>query len=87
MSAEAGMYEEGLSQAVKDQIVQFLQESRESARQEEQERLTQQFEEDRILTEAINSINIHEVIRDSERQGGQEVVESDIEIKEKAVKR
>ncbi|XP_050689710.1 uncharacterized protein LOC126982034 [Eriocheir sinensis] len=50
---EAGMYEEGLSQAVKDQILQFVRESRETARLE---RLTQQLEE-QTIAEALKITN------------------------------
>lgn len=57
------MYEEGLSQEVKDQLLQFLEESRESARQEQEERLTQELQEEKILSEILNRSSIHKVLR------------------------
>ncbi|KAK8401901.1 hypothetical protein O3P69_001184 [Scylla paramamosain] len=51
---EAGMYEDGLSQETKAQLLQFLEESRESARLEEEERQILQRKEQRIMAETLS---------------------------------
>ncbi|XP_045118141.1 flocculation protein FLO11-like isoform X2 [Portunus trituberculatus] len=48
------MYEDGLSQETKTQLLQFLEESRESARMEEEERKNLQRQEQRIMAETLS---------------------------------
>ena len=67
------MYEEGLNQETKVQLLQFLEESRESARIEEEERRNLHRQEQKIFTETLNKSYTHKVMR--KRKDGREGID------------